>query len=86
MQRLASALLVTILLVLASALAVEATASISALIPPTLVSIKVSPLHIDTSAESQVITITAHITDNLSGCPTDSECLRIYFFPLIGPE
>jgi hypothetical protein len=51
--------------------------------PPVLVSISVSPTTVDTSASSQEVTVTAEITDDLSGVSGDTElcsdgCLNGY--------
>jgi hypothetical protein len=54
--------------------------------PPTVVGLVVEPTYIDTSQGTQIITVTAHITDDLSGCPVDDWCLRFFFVPLLGPE
>lgn len=52
--------------------------------PPTLVSLSVSPQLVNASLGDQVVTVTAHIRDNLSGC--SDNCLSVYFVPRFGPR
>ena len=47
--------------------------------PPVVAELSISPKYVDTSAEPQIITITAHITDDLSGL----RYLAIWFGPFL---
>lgn len=54
--------------------------------PPVLVSVTVEPAYIDTSQSAQTLTVTAHITDDLSGCPESDWCADFFFQPIDGPD
>jgi hypothetical protein len=53
--------------------------------PPSLAHIQVEPSFVDTSQGSQVVTVTARITDNLSGCADNNWCINFKVQPLFGP-
>ncbi len=55
--------------------------------PPVLVELSIEPTYVDTSGGSQTITVTARMTDNLSGCsPIGYSCILVLLGPLNGPD
>ncbi len=62
-----SSLLCGCVLLLAFLVGVSRAAAAEDIEPPVLTSLSISPLLVDTASSAQVVTVTAHITDNLSG-------------------
>ncbi len=65
---------------------VHANPGESDLDPPHLVWLVVEPALVDTGQNAQTITVTARITDDLSGCSTVQPCATVVLAPLFGPE
>lgn len=74
------AALVAVVLAVAAMLALARPAAAQVdVTPPVIVSLTISPTLIDTSQTSQTVTLTAHITDDLSGLDNAT----IWFEPLL---